>query len=253
MELRVLRVSRSFIYMKVDLGMGKEWMMTTVYANPNPSLRRYLWDQLDELAVDAPWMLVSDFNCVLADEERSSKTGVSSCFQNWVRRAGLIDLGYVGSQYTWKHGTSSETRRATRLDRAISCDEWRRLFPSATIRHLTHAHSDHCPVLVELLRRESIELGERPFKFQAAWMLHADFHNMMRREWCWQGSLMCTLKCLIEKLRAWNRDTFGNIFWRKERLRNRLEGVAKALDEKNSVWILKLELKLKREWADVLL
>lgn len=58
---------------------------------------------------------------------------------------------------------------------------------------------------------------------------------------------MCSLKCLAEKLRAWNRDTFWNIFWRKRRLRRRLEGVTKALDERTSLGLLKMELRLKRE------
>lgn len=76
---------------------------------------------------------------------------------------------------------------------------------------------------------------------------------MLRREWKWRGDLMCLLKCLPEKLHAWNRDTFGNIFWRKSWLRRRLERVAKDLDERTSLELLKQELRLKREWADVLL
>lgn len=96
---------------------------------------------------------------------------------------------------------------------------------------------------------ETVELGEKPFKFQAAWFLHSDFQNMLKREWHWRGDVMCSLKSLAEKLRAWNRDTFGNIFWRKKRLTRRLEGVAKALDVKTSVRVLKLEMKLRSEWV----
>lgn len=117
---------------------------------------------------------------------------------------------------------------------------------------MTHAHSDHCPILVELHGEELADLGEKPFKFQAAWLLHGEFQNMLRRNWQWSGDLTCLLKCLAEKLRAWNRDTFVNIFWQKKRLRKRLEGVTKALDERPTVGHLKLELKLKRDWSDVL-
>lgn len=31
-----------------------------------------------------PWVLVGDFNCVLQVDERSSKKGESSSFQDWV-------------------------------------------------------------------------------------------------------------------------------------------------------------------------
>lgn len=64
---------------------------------------------------------------------------------------------------------------------------------------------------------------------------------------------MCLLKCLSEKLTAWNKDMFKNIFKQKRRLRRRLEGVEGALDERTSVGLLKLESKLKKEWAEVLL
>lgn len=139
------------------------------------------------------------------------------------------------------------------MDRAICYDEWRRLLPDATVRHPIHAHSDHCPLLVALHGVELAKLGEKPFKFQAAWLLHADFENMLKRKWQWSGDFMCSLKCLAEKLHAWNRDTFGNVFWRKSRLRRRLEGIAKELDVRPSVGLLKLKMNLKREWADVLL
>lgn len=49
-------------------------MLMDVYANPQPSIRKYIWDQLDSLKLERPWMLIDDFNCVLNNEERSSKT-----------------------------------------------------------------------------------------------------------------------------------------------------------------------------------
>lgn len=78
---------------------------------------------------------------------------------------------------------NTETRRATRLDRAIYCNDWRFMFPAAMARHLTHAYSDYCPTLVDLHGEEPAKLGERPFKLQAAWFLHAEFQSMLWREW----------------------------------------------------------------------
>lgn len=112
-------------------------------------------------------MLAEDFNCLLADEERISKIGASTLFNNWVQTNGMIDLGFIGNEYTWRHGTNVETRKAARLNRALSCDVWRRRFSSASVQHLRHAHSDHYPLLVELDGARTARLGERPFKFQA--------------------------------------------------------------------------------------
>lgn len=149
-------------------------------------------------------------------------------------------MGYIGNPFTWHHGTSVETRKAARLDRILCCSEWRLVYPAATVRHLGHAHSEHCPVLMDLLGVEATRLGERPFKFQTTWLLHAEFQSMTEREWAWQRDLMCSLKCLAEKLCSWNKDTFDNVFRCKRRLRKWLEGVVKALDVRASVGLLKL-------------
>lgn len=39
---------------------------------------------------------------------------------NWVMRQSLIDLGFLGHKFTWKHGRSVENRRAAHLNRALS-------------------------------------------------------------------------------------------------------------------------------------
>lgn len=76
---------------------------------------------------------------------------------------------------------------------------------------------------------------------------------MLEKEWEWEGDLMCLMKCLSKKLLAWNRDTFGNIFKRKRRLQRMLEGVEGGLDVRVSPGMLRLQRKLKKEWAEVLL
>lgn len=74
-DLRLLKVRKSFIHMKVRFGDEGWWQLTAVYANPQSGIRRFLWEQLDVLGSNCPWMLIGDFNCVLADEERSSGKG----------------------------------------------------------------------------------------------------------------------------------------------------------------------------------
>lgn len=64
---------------------------------------------------------------------------------------------------------------------------------------------------------------------------------------------MGALSGLSRKLIAWNKHTFGCIFERKKRVRRRLQGVIRALDTRQSMGMLKLEKRLKREWIEVLL
>lgn len=68
------------IHMEVGLGVLSKGLLTAVYANPHPNLRKYLWEQVEELDKNVLWILVGDFNCILVDAERSSKRGASTCF-----------------------------------------------------------------------------------------------------------------------------------------------------------------------------
>lgn len=99
--------------------------------------------QLDEFSVKGPWVLMGDFNYVLASDEMSSATGASNRFASWVERRALVDLGFVGNKFTWSHGVELETRKLARLDRVVCCDDWRLVFPLAVVKHLSHTHLDH--------------------------------------------------------------------------------------------------------------
>lgn len=73
-------VYRFFIHVRVRAVGGMEWALTAVYASPNPSIRRLLWERLDWSEVSFLWVLVGDFNCVLQADERSTKKGEPSSF-----------------------------------------------------------------------------------------------------------------------------------------------------------------------------
>lgn len=72
---------------------------------------------------------MGDFNTSLFSSERSG--GATSFpqrrmedFQHMVHQCGLVDLGFLGRQFTWSRGTLSE-----RLDRAFASTSWRTQFP----------------------------------------------------------------------------------------------------------------------------
>lgn len=105
-------VHTSFVHLSVRTRGGKKWELSAVYASPNANIRRHLWSCLDGLNITDPWMLIGDFNCVLRSDERSSLRGESSNFKDWVDRKGLVDMGYVGTKFTWSYGLTENTRRA---------------------------------------------------------------------------------------------------------------------------------------------
>lgn len=101
----------------------------------------------------------------------------------------MIELDFVGPRFTWSHGNSVETRRSARLDRAL-CDEgWRRRFPEAFVKHCAHGYSDHSPVLLQRQPHAVERMGDRPFRFQAAWLTHRQFMEFIKAQWPIEGSL----------------------------------------------------------------
>ncbi|XP_028796894.1 uncharacterized protein LOC114752327 [Neltuma alba] len=93
---------------------------TAIYGSPNASRREHLWRDLLKLQVsdDEPWLIAGDFNATLAEGDRKGGSrrnqGGCSKFQNFVKEAGLIDLGFSGPKFTWQRGGL-----LVRLDRAL--------------------------------------------------------------------------------------------------------------------------------------
>lgn len=94
-SLRLKQADRFILHLEARMVGGLARELTAIYASPNSSIRRHLWERLDIIEVWLPWALIGDFNCVLADEERSLNTRAFAVFQNWVRGRGLIDLGFI--------------------------------------------------------------------------------------------------------------------------------------------------------------
>lgn len=64
-DIKLLEAHRSFLHMEVRSGLGQRWVLTAVYVSPQAQIRQFLWDDLDKLEVEKPWLLIGDFNCVL--------------------------------------------------------------------------------------------------------------------------------------------------------------------------------------------
>lgn len=124
---------------------GRSWEMTEVYASPQHHKRSAIWHHIGSIQHIYPWMILGDFNNTLNEGGRNTPGGISYAVAKWTEEMGLVDLGFRGLIYTWKHGINLQIRHSTRLNRALCDDAWWREFPEATLGHLSYFHSDHCP------------------------------------------------------------------------------------------------------------
>lgn len=129
---------------------------TGFYGCPERSRRRESWDLIRLLASRSAsfWCIIGDFNDLMFEHEkfggRRHPRGLLEGFTETVNDCGLLDLGYVGSKFTWKKSRGGDAWVQERLDRGLSNQGWRDLFPEAEVLVLDVSTSDHYPLFLQL-------------------------------------------------------------------------------------------------------
>ncbi|CAL1383991.1 unnamed protein product [Linum trigynum] len=193
-------------------------LLTAVYAKPNDHDRLPLWAAIRRLEqnISQPWLLAGDFNSITCPSERKGGAKFNpqrtANFNACIRDCGLIDVGINGPKFTWSNGKLSQ-----RLDRALCNQEWIRTFPDTLSDHLPKLRSDHRPILVK----------------------SNNDHAPPRQE-------------LQVHLTRWNKEIFGNIFYRKAKLTKRLARLEVQNENSASAFSLRKESLVREELEQTL-
>jgi hypothetical protein len=92
----------------------------------------------------------------------------------------LRELELSGRQFAWAN--SLETLTFEKLDRILSCTEWKSKFPHTTVHALSQEISDHTPLLLNT--GDSAGRTTPPqFKFELGWFLREGFFDMVKEIW----------------------------------------------------------------------
>ncbi|XP_021757503.1 uncharacterized protein LOC110722546 [Chenopodium quinoa] len=246
------------ITMEITRVGATPWYFSAVYASPDPTKRRDLWEELNKFASNNsnPWLIAGDFNETRFPSKRNTScretTRRSALFNEWVNDLELIEVEFSGAAHTWARGRSPETRQSGRLDRTLCNSAWAVRFDKASMKHLTAIHSDHCPIFISPNGFVPLQATHCPFRFQAAWMSHENFREFVDKSWEKNAPLIPALANLSSKLQNWNRNTFGNVYKQKRMLMARIGGIQKNLATRVDRGLIKLELKLRRDLDEIL-
>ncbi|XP_074320303.1 uncharacterized protein LOC141657078 [Silene latifolia] len=124
----IISIEAQVIYVKITCINGQAWWMSVIYGFNKVHERIPLWDYLRNMrqAVNGPWLVMGDFNNVLAMCERVGSE-VSNYelrgFQECVDDCGLVDLPAHGAYFTWNNKHEPGAMVFSRIDRAMSNDE----------------------------------------------------------------------------------------------------------------------------------
>lgn len=101
--------------------------------------------------------------------------------ENFMTETSGIDLGFVGYPFTWKNNGEALGFVKRRLDRAIVHLNWKIMFPTAVIYHLTANNSDHMPLLLKLWN--NLDTGPKPFRFYVTWQTDPTCKETIKKAW----------------------------------------------------------------------
>lgn len=243
------------ISLEIKLGTLK-WICTGVYASPRPTSRDTFWQYLCNVSqnIDTPWLLLGDWNEILLPGEQKNcifSHNRATAFWNVLDSCGLLDLQTSGGKFTW-HRMEGYKHMAKKLDRGIANLQWRLAFPEAFIEVLCRLHSDHNPLFLRLGGLPQMR-GPRPFKFEAAWIVHSDYQGVVQHAWgTRRGRPMEALAQVRDQSINFNKEVFGNIFKRKRNIEARIRGIQKTLERVDSLALYHLEQSLQHDYNHIL-
>jgi hypothetical protein len=199
----------------------KSIVISAVYASTKYLVRRQLWNTLNALQSQhsLPWFFIGDFNAIIGAHEHRGRFNPARLpmveFQSWSDVFNLIHLPTRGAEFSWANGRRGNNYTEKRLDRALCNQAFIDLCSSLTVSTLTKHKSDHYPLLLEF-QTSNIKFASQ-FKFMKMWTLHSECKKIVQDCWnttiygCPMFILSKKLKLLKEKLRTWNKESFGNV------------------------------------------
>ena len=120
------------------------------------------------------------------------------------------------------------------------------------VKHLARINSDHCPLLLSL-DSPPFRNGVKPFRFQPIWLSQEEFPSVVREVWEGNHHSVCNEICeFTNKANVWNREVFGNNFWKKKNHVVRILGAEKALARNPSKRLIHLHNFLFGELEKIL-
>ncbi|XP_021852525.2 uncharacterized protein [Spinacia oleracea] len=221
-DLRVDTISYSKHHYDVNVlddNNAPLWCAVDIYGWPKQANKHYTWSLMSTLkeACSIPCIMFGDFNEVVSLMEKDGgairSERLMDAFRGAIDVCDLRDLGFKGSIFTWKRGTSMTTFVRERLDRFLADDNWCSMFPGFEVRHLPIYCSDHAPILLSIKNNVEREMGDKYFKFESLWLSKEECGVVVADAWGESvgADVPRKLATCAENLTSWAALSFGSI------------------------------------------
>ena len=133
----------------IDKNIENAWPLTGFYRELEIARRVEAWNKLKFLnsQFDIPWLCVGDFNKITIQDEKVGGAirphNQMQLIRDVINECRFIDLGYVGSKFTWSRHFENGNSIWGRLDRGLVTNNWFLKFPGSLVHHLEYDSSNH--------------------------------------------------------------------------------------------------------------
>ena len=127
------------------------------------------------------WIIAGDFNLVRWMVDRTGNFqgfGLMDSFNDFITRAGLIDVQLKNRSYTWS--SKRPMPSFSKLDRVLISPDWTTTYPVISLQALEMVVSDHVPLLLSC-RKAATE--PRRLKFEVFWLRYKMPKEMVQILW----------------------------------------------------------------------
>lgn len=123
---------------------------------------------------------------VSKDEEKNGgplNPNITFSFNSTLSDCNVFDLGFVGPIETFIDNQQGNNFIAARLDRFLSTNDWKKMYPYHKNTHLPKSKSGHNPIMLEFLK----EITKRkhgkisPKRFENIWLENPEIHEIVRQ------------------------------------------------------------------------
>lgn len=237
-----IHANKNFIQIFHIIGTNISGHIKNVYFPQETQQKLEILETLTQLNADRThplWISGGDYNMIAKTEEkrggscRINRDG--SILKDFIQNNWMIDLPTNNGLFTWNNKSAEPLQVASRLDRFLISDNAVHIGGEFIASILPYSGSDHWPIALNWNRPG--KSTKRPFRFEAFWLTHPEFHEFIRTTWqnfnSPEGTKMALfqkkLKHLKEEIKRWNKDTFGNIFKSKELLTQEMKEIQQRM------------------------
>ncbi|XP_074306230.1 uncharacterized protein LOC141641471 [Silene latifolia] len=158
---------------------------------------------------------MGDFNNVLAMNERIGSDVTAAemkGFQDCVDVCGLMDLPAQGAFFTWINKQEPGSMVFSRIDRAMTNDEWLNMYPDTSTVFHPEGLFDHCPCTITMC--PVVERKKGSFKYFNIWSKDPEFVDIVKEVWgrhMYDIKMFQVVQKLKQPLKQLNGIAFANI------------------------------------------